>query len=163
MTDRFESAKLHCDTGGSVEVALDMTSDEIIDAVARASKRDQQVLAINDALTGLLNERFPDAPIGVLDDHESGVHEGLCLAQAAIRSILIGEASEGFRSPFIVTTVDELDALPNGAVILPNNGKGKAVLKEDDWWYAPDPTYTWMTSPNGIRLPALVIHKPEES
>ncbi|WP_418345250.1 hypothetical protein [Rhodococcus pyridinivorans] len=93
MSDRFESARLHIDTGGSIEAALGMTADQILTAVAHRDKLDGQIRGINDALVRLINERFPNMPIGVLSDRESGVLEGLSLAQDAIRTILIGDGS----------------------------------------------------------------------
>ncbi|APE10781.1 hypothetical protein BO226_17565 [Rhodococcus sp. 2G] len=91
MPDRFESAKLHIDTGGSIEAALGMTGDQIINAIAHRDKLDGQIRAINDGLVSYIKERFPTIPIGVLDDRESGVIEGLSIAQEIIRNILIGD------------------------------------------------------------------------
>ncbi|MCD2147576.1 hypothetical protein, partial [Gordonia paraffinivorans] len=47
-----------------------------------------QIHVYNDRLAGYISERFPNIPIGVLDDREGGVLEGLSIAQSILRTIL---------------------------------------------------------------------------
>jgi hypothetical protein len=68
----------------------------------------------------------------------------------------------GYVKPRVITTVDELDALPDGSVIQANNGKGAAAIREDRQWYMPNPFYKWEYDSAKVTLPAIVLFEPDE-
>lgn len=66
----------------------------------------------------------------------------------------------GYRKPRTITTVEELDALPDGAVIVDADKNAYTALKRADgtnWWNAAL-TYADGTA---IALPATVLHEPK--
>jgi hypothetical protein len=68
----------------------------------------------------------------------------------------------GYRKTRVITTLEELDALPDGSVIQANNGKGGAAIREDRQWYMPNPFYKWEYDSAKVTLPAIVLFEPDE-
>jgi hypothetical protein len=68
----------------------------------------------------------------------------------------------GYAKPRVITTLEELDALPDGSVIQANNGLGGAAIREDRQWYMPNPFYKWEYDSNKVTLPAIVLFEPAE-
>jgi hypothetical protein len=68
----------------------------------------------------------------------------------------------GYRKPRVITTLEELDALPDGSVIQANNGKGAAAIREDRQWYMPNPFYKWEYDSAKVTLPAIVLFEADD-
>ncbi|MFS0715508.1 hypothetical protein ABC337_04820 [Arthrobacter sp. 1P04PC] len=67
----------------------------------------------------------------------------------------------GYRKPRTITTVEELDALAEGSVILSNGGEDSAQKDGEGYWYL------WGgdigLTPEEINLPASVLHNSDEA
>lgn len=77
------------------------------------------------------------------------------------RSVAAVLLAAGYRKPRIITTREELDALPSGSVILGSDGEPNVL--HDNGWVLPggDGGYTsWAVAQN---LPASVLHEPEDT
>lgn len=68
----------------------------------------------------------------------------------------------GYRKTRVITTLEELDALPAGSVIQANNGKGAASIREDRQWYMPNPFYKWEYDSAKVTLPAIVLFEADD-
>ena len=58
-----------------------------------------------------------------------------------------------------ITTVDQLDALPVGSVVLSEQG---AVFEHDHDGFWAEPGFTWRPMSKDMALPARVLYTPEE-
>jgi hypothetical protein len=69
----------------------------------------------------------------------------------------------GYSKPRTITTVDELDALPVGTIILEVDGSASRAAKRHNGrnWWADGPDA--LSASALIPLPATVIYAPEES
>ena len=106
-----------------------------------------------DRLAQIINEYMgADVPETVADKHEP-VDADYATADAILAA--------GWRPPArVVTTVEELDALPVGSIV---RDVERAALDEkwdDDTWAEAGYEYTF--SSRSIHLPAAVIYDPEE-
>lgn len=90
-----------------------------------------------DELARIIAPELPDVDI------DGGVSRGI--ADAVLNA--------GYRKPRTITTVEELDALPEDSIIR----EGESVVATrigDSWWYP--------TGPFEPNLPVTVLHNPEE-
>ena len=65
----------------------------------------------------------------------------------------------GYRKPRTITTMEELDALAEGSVILTNGGEDSAQKDGEGEWYLWGGDYG--QDSGDIFLPATVLHEPE--
>jgi len=68
----------------------------------------------------------------------------------------------GYRKPRTITTMEELDALPDGVLILTEQGGYWESIKRMDgknWWKEPGATFVSPSS--DLTLPVTVLHEPE--
>ena len=66
----------------------------------------------------------------------------------------------GYRKPRTITTVDELDALPDAVLILTEQGGYWESIKRMDrknWWHEPGSTN--VSPSEDLTLPATVLHE----
>ncbi|WP_457948284.1 hypothetical protein ACTAQI_20245 [Pseudarthrobacter sp. alpha12b] len=81
--------------------------------------------------------------------------------EISLKIVAAAVLAAGFRKPRTVTTVEELDALPDGAIIREANGDPTRAVKRQDgkvWWI--DGPHG-MSASDLIPLPATVLHEPE--
>lgn len=74
-------------------------------------------------------------------------------------NIADGLIAKGYTKPRIITTVEELDALPEGSVILTNGGEDSAQKDGEGEWYLWGGNFG--LDSEDIFLPATVLHTPE--
>lgn len=100
-----------------------------------------------DLLARIINEHMEaDVPETVADKHEP-VDADYAMADAILAA--------GFRPPArVVTTVEELDALPEQAVI--RDREGTVAELAFGMWFSSDGRVF------GLRLPATVLYEPKE-
>lgn len=68
--------------------------------------------------------------------------------------------ASGYRKPRTIATYEDLDALPDGAVILDAEGYvGKRVRREDDGDYWLFAGVDWTSDSDNVILPATVLHE----
>lgn len=79
-------------------------------------------------------------------------------------AIADGLIAKGYRKPRIITTVEELDALPIHSVIMDGTGDGIVYRKmhqaqDGVQWYEPGYVLNWDSLE--ITLPATILHEPK--
>lgn len=67
----------------------------------------------------------------------------------------------GYGKPRIITTAEDLDALPSGSVIL--DSSGEANVLHDNGWVLPGGPGGYTTWAVAQSLPVTVLHEPEAS
>lgn len=70
-----------------------------------------------------------------------------------------GLIAAGYRKPRTITTVEELDALPEGSVILTNGGEDSAQKDGEGEWYLWGGDFG--LDSEDTHLPAIVLWEPE--
>lgn len=96
-----------------------------------------------DELSGIVASNFRIHPnkVAYVDHH------------AAADAIL----AAGYRKLRTITTVDELDALQHGSIVI--NKLGEAISKYGEHWFFPGVKHRFAVS--AIALPASILHVPE--
>lgn len=72
--------------------------------------------------------------------------------------------SAGFRKPRVVTTVEELEALPDGAVIRLSNSRvaGKFAITNYHYWEVFGVTGDFLSGDFGKHIPVTVLYEGSE-
>jgi hypothetical protein len=103
--------------------------------------------------------------MSALDEADAVMAEAIRSSSLGTSEIVAAIVAAGYSKPRTIATVDELDALPVGAVIIDRDGD--AWQRERRGWTCTDRALNTSEQPSGALVhvlgPATVLYSPEES